>query len=80
MELKNVRGCVHDALLIDGKQEIDLTDEDRKMVLEKLFKSLRPSDLNYVLQELIPLFGEYESTDYPCECCGDYTETYTWVI
>ena len=39
-----------------------------------------PDQFNYVLQALIPMFGEYECDDHPCECCGDIVQTYTWEI
>jgi len=28
------------------------------------------------LQWFIKTYGEYDCSDKPCECCGDYTETY----
>jgi len=76
MELKYIRGCVHDNILVDGVQEMNISDEERKIVLEKIAKSLKPSDLNILLQEIIPIFGELESSDGPCESCGDYVDTY----
>lgn len=78
MRLQLQRGCICGALTVDGKQEIDLTDEERQAVLDKIHETLKPDDLNYVLQALITEFGEYVSDDEPCECCGDYVEQYTW--
>ena len=80
MILRMVRGCIHDSLSVDGKEEIKLTDEERKVVLRKVFEHLKPEDLNYVLQNLVQTFGEYECDDEPCETCGDLVETYTWEI
>lgn len=80
MILRMVRGCIHDSLSVDGKEEIKLTDEERKVVLRKVFEHLNPEDLNYVLQNLVQTFGEYECDDEPCETCGDFEETYTWEI
>lgn len=80
MILRMVRGCIHDSLSVDGKEEIKLTDEERKVVLRKVFEHLNPEDLNYVLQNLVQTFGEYECDDEPCETCGDLVETYTWEI
>jgi hypothetical protein len=80
MKLELIRGCVCDSLNINDDREIDLTDEQRREVLKKIFKHLKPEDLNYVLQALIPMFGEYECSEEPCECCGDFVETYTWEI
>lgn len=80
MILRMVRGCIHDSLRVDGKEEIDLTDEERMEVLRKIFDQLKPQDLNNVLQGLIEMFGDYECDDEPCETCGDFVETYTWEI
>ena len=80
MILKMVRGCVHDSLSVDGKEEINLTDEERQEVLKNIFEHLKPTDLNFVLHDLVETFGEYECDDEPCETCGDYVETYTWEI
>lgn len=80
MILRMVRGCIHDSLRVDGKEEIDLTDDERMEVLRKIFDQLKPQDLNNVLQDLIEMFGDYECDDEPCETCGDFVETYTWEI
>ncbi len=80
MRLKYVEGCVCTSLTVDGKEEIDLTDDERKEVLRKIFEELKPSDLNYVLQSLIKQFGEYDCDDEPCECCGDIVDWYIWDI
>ena len=80
MIIRMVRGCIHNSLSIDGKEEIKLTDEERIEVLRKIFEHLKPTDLNLVLQDLVQTFGEYECDDEPCETCGDYVETYTWEI
>lgn len=80
MKILLTRGCIAGSLTIDGKEEIHLTDDERQKVLRHIFNHLKPEDLNYVLQDLVETFGEYESDDEPCETCGDYVETYTWEI
>ena len=80
MIIRMVRGCICDSLSVDGKEEIDLTDEERQVVLNNIFEYIKPEHLNNALQELVQLFGEYECDDEPCETCGDYVETYTWEI
>ena len=77
MVLRMVRGCIHDSLRVDGKEENDLTDEERQEILEKIFEHLKPTDLNLVLQDLVQTFGEYECDEEPCDTCEDYVETYT---
>lgn len=80
MEIELIRGCICSNLLINGKEEINLNDTERKQILKAVFKALKPEDLNIVLQKLTECFGEYESDDTPCECCGDYVERYIWKI
>ena len=73
MKLEKVTGCTAFSLNVDGVEEINMTDEERFYIMDKL-------QFNYVLQALIPMFGEYECDDHPCECCGDIVQTYTWEI
>lgn len=82
MKLEKVEGCIADSLNVDGVEEIDMTDEQRLNVIDHIYGWMKknPNQLNYILQELIDCFGEYESDDHPCECCGDYASTTTWVI
>lgn len=80
MILKMMRGCMADSLTVDDKEEMDLTDEERKEVLKRIFDHLAPKDLNEVMQVLIERFGDCETDDKPCETCGDYVDTYTWEV
>lgn len=80
MILQMVEGCISSSLTADGKEEIDMTDEERRQVLKKIFEHLKPEDLNYVMQKLIPVFGDCEWDDYVCPDCGDTVDTYTWEI
>lgn len=72
-----VTGCICDSLTIDGIEEINLSDEKRKEVLNRIFPHINSSDLNELLQWFLPKYGEYEGSDKPCDCCGDYIDTYT---
>ena len=79
MKLEYVSGCICDSLSINGKEEIDLTDEQRKQVIEKIgvfISKASPDKLNYMLQYLVPEFGEFEDLGH-CECCGDWITKYT---
>lgn len=78
MRLKMVEGCTAWSMTVDGKEEIDMTDDERRDVLKKIFERLTPDDLNYVLQALIKEFGEYDYDPEPCECCGDTVSWYVW--
>lgn len=76
MELKMVRGCTCDSLTVNGVEEVKLDDEERREVIKKIFETIEPKDLNYLLQWYLETFGDYECDDKPCECCGDCVEQY----
>ena len=61
MRLKLVEGCVCDSMTIDGKEEFNLTDTERQQVVDRIAEWIRqrPEDLNDLLQDLIPRYGEY---------------------
>lgn len=60
------------SLTVDDKEEMDLTDDERRNVLKRIFEHLKPNDLNGVIQILIERFGDCKTDDEPCETCGDY--------
>lgn len=79
MKLEYMCGCICDSLTVDGIEEIDLTDEQRILIIEKIgsfISKASPDKLNYILQFLIPEFGKFEDLGH-CECCGDIIEKYT---
>ena len=79
MILHNVSGCLAFSLNIDGKEEIDMTDEERMQVIDKIYDRMKryPELLNNILQDLSSSFGEYNVIDdKPCECCGDIVDEY----
>lgn len=71
-------GCICDSLTINGIEEIQLTNDMRLEVIKTLFHYLidKPEKLNNILQELMPILGEYQDMGQ-CECCGDFVEKYT---
>lgn len=77
MKLHHVTGCTANSLNVDGKEEIDLTNEERIAVIDEIHKWMvrHPECLNYIMQDLTGLYGEsHFISDTPCECCGDYVE------
>lgn len=80
MQILMQRGCINDCLEIDNISEIDMTEEQRNDYFNKIIKELPNLDphcwFNMFLQWFIQTYGEYDCSDKPCECCGDYTETY----
>lgn len=83
MHLKYTTGCTADSLTVDGKEEIDLTPEQRREAWQKLCHWLARKDgeqLNELLQFILPQYGTYTGSDEPCECCGDWVTTYDLTI
>ena len=38
MTIRMVRGCIHNSLSVDGKEEIDMTDEESQVVLKTILR------------------------------------------
>lgn len=81
MELRYCYGCTIGSLTVDGTEEIHLTDEKRREVIDMIFKwyDRHPQELNSLLQHFVELYGEYKSLGY-CETCGDTPTEYTITI
>ena len=81
MKLVYRDGCVSTTLLIDDVSTVYIDIEEFKNVLHKLID--KENDLS-ILQDIfrcvVVYNGEYECSDEPCECCGDFTETYTFDV
>lgn len=79
MEIHNISGCTAFSLEVDGKEEIDMDNNERADVIDKVYSWMQrhPDKLNIILQNLSDSFGEYRVIDgRPCKCCGDIiTET-----
>ena len=83
IELEYSYGCMANSLSLNGIEEIDLTDSERKHVIHKIFAWYRkhPEELNNLLQYFIESnYTEYKYSDKPCECCGDIIETYKMTL
>lgn len=77
MKVHYVTGCTAFSLNVDGKEEINMSDEERLDVIENIYCWLKrhPDDLNVFLQIISKSFGEYNCiSDTPCECCGDIVD------
>lgn len=82
LELVYSYGCLVNELSVNGIQEIDLTDAQRKIVIHKIFMWYKkhPEALNGLLQYFIETHcDDYDCTE-PCECCGDMVTTYKMEI
>jgi hypothetical protein len=81
MKIVMTLGCIADSLTIDGVEEPNLTDDKRQEVIDRCVKKIEPRDLNEFLQWLLMRhYDDYECSDLPCECCGDYIDMYTLEI
>lgn len=82
MKLIYSYGCLANELSVNGISEIDLTDKQRKEVINRIFQSYdkHPEALNDLLQYFIETHcDDYDCTE-PCECCGDMVTTYKMEI
>ena len=73
------RGCVLNNLIVNGIEECNLSDESRQIVRRQALELLKDKESlipTHELLEFIVEYGNYESADKPCECCGDWVETY----
>ena len=83
MEIHNVKGCTAFSLNVDGKEEINMTDNERLNVIDKIYEWMKnnPQYLNYILQGLTEKCGDYNDIDaVPCESCGDIIYEYVLKI
>ena len=85
MEIKMITGCTANYLGIDGKSEVDMTDEQRLNAWKYITKAMnehipKSDDLNQLLQFLLHQWGEWEYGDYVCECCGDTVDEATLIL
>lgn len=82
MKLIYSYGCLANELSVNGISEIDLTDKQRKEVINRIFQwyDKHPDALNGLLQYFIETHcDDYDCTE-PCECCGDMVTTYKMEI
>lgn len=87
MKIELVQGCIAYSFEIDGATIYDCSMEDLKDALSKVTAHVLSKTKNedkYKLQDvihnLVELFGDCECDGIPCECCGDFVETYTLEI
>lgn len=80
MKLKYTDGCVCTSLTVDGKETIDMSEEELKEVICKLLnKESDLSTLQNIWIDLVTSQGEFEDLGH-CEECGDYITRYTLEI
>lgn len=87
MKIELTQGCICDGFYADDERIIDMSIEELKDIFTQLtdyVKGLPLEDKKFALYEaiynIIELFAQHETSDEPCECCGDFIETYTLEI
>lgn len=83
LRLSYTTGCMANSLTVDDVEEVHLTPEKRCEVWKRLCCWLARKDgeqLNKLLRFILQEYGTYTSDDEPCECCGDWVETYELAI
>lgn len=83
MKINKVTGCMSFSLNVDGKEEVDMTDEERFLIIDKISEWLKnnPDQFHFALSELCECFGDYQVLDStPCESCGDIVDGFFWEI
>jgi hypothetical protein len=86
MKLKIIEGCVCDRFTVDGKDIDSLSEKELKDILKAAVAKItttkyedenKVSHLQTILRDIVSLFyDEYESDDEPCDCCGDFVDTF----
>lgn len=78
MKIEVYDGCTTAGLSVDGIHILD-KEFDEKAVFERLIEKLRErcAEGRVQLRDVIGLFqyDDYESSDKPCDQCGDYYST-----
>lgn len=70
-------GCINSELSVNGINEIDMTDKQRRIVMERIMSYYMEhlEQLNHLMIYFIETEHQDYESDGPCECCGDYTTT-----
>lgn len=89
MKIELVLDCIAGRFDADGKPMMDMTEEELKSILlrvvnkvqEKYMDEWKKAYLRDAIMMLVENFPDtFESSDEPCERCGDWIETYTMEV
>lgn len=75
-------GCTSNELSVNGIQEVDMTDGERKATIRRIMSwyENHPENLNGLLQYFIEAHAEDYDMSKPCEQCGDVVTTFKLTI
>lgn len=86
MRIELTQGCICDSFTANDIPMIDMSTDELKDILQRVVKKVvsktdmdewKKSYLQDAIRVLVEDFpDEYESSDEPCDCCGDWVETY----
>lgn len=80
MILNYTDGCTCTSLTVDGKETIDMEENELKEVICKMVDKVDDiAILQQVWCKIVESMGEYNDLGH-CECCGDWITEYTWEI
>lgn len=90
MKLELTEGCICDNFTADGKDINSMSGQELKDILKAVVAKItntkyedenKVSYLQTILRDIVSLYyDEYEIDDEPCDCCGDFVETYTMTV
>jgi hypothetical protein len=90
MKLEIIEGCICDSFTADGKDINSMSEKELKDILKAVVAKItnikyedenKVSYLQTILRDIVSLYyDEYEIDDEPCECCGDFIDTYTMTV
>lgn len=88
MKLELTAGCIADDFTLDDEKVCNLSEEKLKEVFanvsDKIIKTplteYKHIELQGILCKMVESFYDTYETSAPCECCGDYIETYTMEV
>lgn len=85
MEIELIEGCIADSFTADGKAFMDMSEMELKRVwlyltqhiLKQEFTDYKQIAVQNIMREMVEDFADtHETSDEPCEQCGDWIETF----
>lgn len=78
MKIELNRGCICTGFYFDNKSEDKYSEQEIKAIRSKLCDYINSSDIDLfdIVEFIMTEKGDYECSDHPCDCCGDFIETY----
>lgn len=80
MKIEYTEGCTCYGLDVDGEPFDDLDEAKKREVFNRMVEAiLKDSDIQDIIIQLLPYYGEYKHL-FDCEECGDSVCSYTMKI